>query len=98
MSPLLPMTTSGADPRVSIGIDGIDDPAVIAAIHQAIRDVCRVVPFHGRVTIAVAPSDMRGRWDVAVKSYAGRHVASISAPLARLPELVAEHVRHVLQR
>lgn len=92
------MSTSGADPRVSIGIEGIDDPAVISAIHHAIREVCRVVPFHGRIAIAVAPSDMRGRWDVAVKSYAGRHVASISAPLARLPELVAEHVRHVLQR
>jgi hypothetical protein len=92
------MTTSGADPRVSIGIEGIDDAAVVAAIERAIREVCRVVPFHGYVVIAVAPSDTRGRWDVAVKSYAGRHVASVSAPLARLPELVADHVRHVLQR
>jgi hypothetical protein len=98
MSRLLHMTTSGADPRISIGIEGIDDAAVVSAIHHAIREVCRVVPFHGRIAIEVAPSDMRGRWDVAVKSYAGRHVASVSAPIARLPELVAEHVRHVLQR
>src|SRR3982750_4349157 len=92
------MTSSGEDPRVRIGLDGIEDPVVAAAIQQAIREVCRVVPFHGCVVIAVAPSDTRGRWDVAVKSYAGRHVASVSAPMARLPELVAEHVRRVLQR
>jgi hypothetical protein len=92
------MTTPSADARVSIGIDGIDDPAVVGAIQQAIREACRVVPFHGTVAIAVSPSDTRGRWDVAVKSYAGRHVASVSAPLARLPELVAEHVRRVLRR
>ena len=92
------MTSSGEDPRVRIGLDGIEDPVVAAAIQQAIREVCRVVPFHGSVVIAVAPSDTRGRWDVAVKSYAGRHVASVSAPIARLPELVAEHVRRVLQR
>jgi hypothetical protein len=92
------MTSSSADSRVSIGIEGIDDPAVITAIQHAIGEVCRVVPFHGRIAVAVAPSDTRGRWDVAVKSYAGRHVASVSASTARLPELVAEHVRHVLQR
>jgi hypothetical protein len=91
------MTTSD-DPRVTIGIDGIDDPIASSAIEDAIREACRVVPFHGRLVIAVAPSDTRGRWDVAVKSYAGRHVASVSAPIARLPELVAEHVVRILQR
>ena len=98
MSQSLKMATSSADPRVSVAIDGIDDPLVADAIQQAIREVCRVVPFHGSVVIAVEPSDTRGRWDVAVKSYAGRHVASVSAPVVRLPELVAEHVRRVLQR
>ena len=90
--------TAADDTRVTIAIDGIDDPAVASAVHHAIREVCRIVPFHGSVVIAVAPSDTRGRWDVAVKSYAGRHVASVSAPMARLPELVAEHVRRVLER
>ena len=90
--------TSSEGTRVTVAIDGIDDLAAARAVEHAIREVCRVVPFHGSVVIAVAPSDTRGRWDVAVKSYAGRHVASVSAPVGRLPDLVAEHVRRVLQR
>ncbi len=90
--------TANEGTRVTVAIDGIDDPAVATAVELAIREVCGIVPFHGSVVIAVAPSDTRGRWDVAVKSYAGRHVASVSAPLARLPELVAGHVRRVLER
>ena len=90
--------TASERTRVTVAIDGIDDPVVANAVEHAIREVCGIVPFHGSVVIAVAPSDTRGRWDVAVKSYAGRHVASVSVSGARLPELVAEHVRRVLER
>jgi hypothetical protein len=92
------VTTSDGEAPVTIAIEGVDDAGVVAAIQNAIRAVCREIPVDARCTVALAPSDMRGRWDLGLKSPAGRQLASFSGAADRLPELVAQHLRRMLQR
>lgn len=87
-----------SDDTVTIAIEGIDDPALMADVRNKIREVCRETRSGGAVTIALAPADVRGRWDLGVKSPAGRHVSSFSATPRRVPEVVTDHLRRILSR
>jgi hypothetical protein len=84
--------------HVTVAIEGVDDTTVIHELEHRVREACRHARSHGQLTVAVAPADTRGRWDLGVKSPSGRHVASFAAPLARLPDLTIEHLRRILRR
>jgi hypothetical protein len=86
------------DNAVTIAIEGIDDPGITADLHKKIRQVCREARSSEAVTVALAPADVRGRWDLGVKSAAGRHVTSFSATLNRVPEVLTDHLRRILSR
>jgi hypothetical protein len=83
---------------VTIAIEGIADDALAADVEDRIREVWRAAGSPPAVTIAVAPADVRGRWDLGVKSPGGRHVTSFSATLSRVPEVVTDHLRRILLR
>jgi hypothetical protein len=89
---------SGGDLAATIVIEGVDDPAVVAEIQNVLRAVCRDVAPERRVTVALAPGDTRGRWDLAVKVSSGRHLTSFVGPRARLAEIAAQHLRRLLER
>src|SRR3954447_18065261 len=94
-------SVNGKDDRentVTVAIEGIADAAVAAEVQKRIRMVCRAVPSRRPLIVAIAPSDTRGRWDLGVKSGTGRHVASLSAPLDRVADIVADHLRRILAR
>jgi len=91
---------NGTDDRdnVTVAIEGIADPAVAADVQKRIRMVCRAAASRRPLIVAIAPSDTRGRWDLGVKTGTGRHVASFSAPLDRVADVVADHLRRILAR
>jgi hypothetical protein len=85
------------EPHITVVVEGVADAAVRAAIRHAIETVLHTAQVRGKWLIAVAPSETRGRWDLAVKTPAGRHVTSFAAArLADVPALAAQHVaRHL---
>jgi hypothetical protein len=90
--------SDGDDSAVTIAIEGIDDAGVTADLKTKIRQVCRDARSSGAVTVALAPADVRGRWDLGVKSAAGRHVTSFSATLNRVPDVLTDHLRRILSK
>jgi hypothetical protein len=84
--------------RVTVSIEGVDDHALAAEIESAIRAVVREAHLSGRWNVALAPSDLRGRWDVVVKGPARRHVFSFLAGHAQVTRVIGGHVRRAIER
>ena len=55
----------------------------------------RARPGDWRLT--VSPSETRGQWDLGVQAPAGRHFASFTEAIDRLPDLVEQKLREFLE-
>lgn len=88
--------TSG--PSLRIVVEDIVDPALVAAAQDVAERCFREHGIAGQWTMAIAASDVRGRWDVAVRGPHGRHFFSFPASPDQLPELVSHHLDRLLDR
>ena len=92
----VPHQFDSVDPSIQIAVEGIDDPAIVRQIEDAVRDVIRRAEVRGRWVVAIAPSETSGRWDVGLKGPTGRHFMSFSAALDRVAAVATQHLRRRL--
>jgi hypothetical protein len=81
---------------IEVQIEGVTDRTVAAAIRSRVRRVSRVSARPGEWRITVSPSETRGQWDLGVQAPSGRHFASFSETIDRLPELIERKLRECL--
>ena len=84
--------------RIVIDVVGVDDPAVVAAVEETIRQSFCQRALPGSWHVHVCPSYMQGRWDLNVHGLDARHSVSIAVPESLLPELVPVRLRESLDR
>lgn len=83
---------------VTVVVEGIDAAASVARIERTVRDVIREAHLAGAWVVAIAPSDLRGRWDVGLKGQAARHVFTFVATEAQVPDVIGDHLRRAIER
>jgi len=84
--------------RISIAVDGVDDPEVCAQIEQTVRESFREMSLPGTWRVAVKPSPVAGRWDFSVQGVDVRHTMSIAVPARLLPALIPRRLVESLNR
>jgi len=84
--------------RIVIDVVGVDDPSVVAAVEETIRQSFTQRALPGSWRVHVCPSCMKGRWDLNVDGLDARHTVSIAVPASLLPELIPLRLRESLDR
>jgi hypothetical protein len=84
--------------RVSIVVDGIDDPSIVAEFEQAVKDSFDDLALPGPWHVSVCPSRVSGRWDFSVRGLDVRHAMSIAIPPRLLPTLISPRLTESLNR
>ncbi len=74
----------GGTPDIDVLVAGVEDEAIAVSVQNIIRSAFRERDVTGSWVVALGPSDMRGRWDLALKGPSGRHVLSLTASLQTL--------------
>ena len=84
--------------RVSIIVEGIDDPSIVVEVKQAIQGSFDELALPGPWHIVVRPSRVGGRWDFSVRGLDVRHAMSIAIPPRLLPSLISPRLTESLNR
>jgi hypothetical protein len=82
---------------IDVQIEGISDQKIADTIRKRIRRVSRTVTRPGDWRLTVSPSETRGQWDLGVQAPSGRHFASFTEAVDRLPDLVEQKFREILE-
>lgn len=83
---------------VTVVVEGVNDERTIERIEIAASAAIRESNPGGAWVVAIAPSEQRGRWDVAMKGPAIRHVFSLLATEGTLPDVIGDHLRRAVTR
>jgi hypothetical protein len=79
---------------VELAIEGIEDELVRAEIGTAVREALR--REQGTWIVAVAPSEIRGHWDIGLRGPSAHHFFSIVTRPERLPDLIRHRLKDFL--
>jgi hypothetical protein len=82
---------------IEVQIEGVSDRTVADAIRKRIRRVSQAIARPGEWRITVSPSETRGQWDLGVQAPSGRHFASFTEAIDRLPDLIERRFREILE-
>jgi hypothetical protein len=82
---------------IDVHVEGIADKVIADAIRTRIRRIGRPAAGRGEWRVTVSPSETRGQWDLGVQAPSGRHFASFTEPVDRLPDLIERKVREILE-
>jgi len=82
---------------IDVQIEGISDQRIADTIRKRIRRVSRTITRPGDWRLTVSPSETRGQWDLGVQAPSGRHFASFTEAVDRLPDLVELKFREILE-
>ncbi len=82
---------------IDVQIEGISDQKIADTIRKRIRRVSRIITRPGDWRLTVSPSETRGQWDLGVQAPSGRHFASFTEAVDRLPDLVEQKFREILE-
>ena len=82
---------------IDVQIEGISDQKIADTIRKRIRRVSRTTTRPGDWRLTVSPSETRGQWDLGVQAPSGRHFASFTEAVDRLPDLVEQKFREILE-
>jgi len=82
---------------IDVQIEGISDHKIADAIRKRIRRVSRTITRPGDWRLTVSPSETRGQWDLGVQAPSGRHFASFTEAVDRLPDLIERKFREILE-
>jgi hypothetical protein len=77
---------------VRLRVEDIADPTLVAQIQSVVDLLFREVPVTERWTVALAASDVRGRWDVEMRGPRGRHLFSFSCAVTQVPDVLRERL------
>ena len=78
---------------LEVVIEGVSDVRVANEIKRKLREACKGAGHPGQWSVMVSPSETRGEWDLGVRGPFGRHFASTTEDVERLPDLVAAQLR-----
>jgi hypothetical protein len=73
---------------IELEIEGVPDRAIASAIRERVRRLRRGSGAKGEWRVTIAPSEIRGDWDLGIRAPSGLHLASFTEPLDRLPDVV----------
>jgi hypothetical protein len=82
---------------IDVQIEGISDQKIADTIRKRIRRVSRTITRPGDWRLTVSPSETRGQWDLGVQAPSGRHFASFTEAVDRLPDLVEQKLREFIK-
>jgi hypothetical protein len=94
----IPRVVQACPPAVRVLIEELPDAAIVAATEAAVEAVFRDAGMPGDWTVALAPSETRGRWDVAVRGPQGTHFFSFSGSARQVPALMTQYLSRCLSR
>src|SRR5262249_61617667 len=89
---------SSMSERISVAVDGIDDPEIRAQVEHIVRESFREMSLPGAWRVSITPSIVGGRWDVRVEGVDVRHTMSIAVPARLLPTLLPRRLVESLDR
>jgi hypothetical protein len=81
---------------IDVHVEGVANKKIAEAIRTRIRRIGRADTRRGEWRITVSPSETRGQWDLGVEAPSGRHFASFTEAVDRLPDLVEQKLRELL--
>ena len=84
--------------RLTIGVEGIGDAALVADIESTIRESFHEMALSGAWNVIVRPSPVRGRWDFRIHGLDMRHTMSIATPPKLLSSLIPRRLRESFDR
>jgi hypothetical protein len=85
-------------PSVDFLVEDLKDPVLAARTKAAVESVFINLGTAGVWTVALAASDTRGRWDVAVRGSRGTHVFSFAAAASQVPRVMTDYLNRCVQR
>jgi hypothetical protein len=94
MSTILPFHRAHALP---VTVEDVSNRAVVATIVDGVRRLFRHIIGEWTVRVQRSKTE-RGRWRVELRGATGRHIWSVVATVARLPEIVLQKLELFLQR
>jgi len=82
---------------IDVYIEGVGSKKIADAIRRRIRRIGRADARRGDWRVTMSPSETRGQWDLGVQAPSGRHFASFTEAVERLPDLVEQKLRELLE-
>lgn len=79
--------------NIELEIEGVSDRAVSAAIHKRVRMLGQHLRGSGDWRVRLVPSETQAEWDLGIRTASGWQVASFTAPVQRLADIVEERLR-----
>ena len=87
-----------SQPSVHFLAEGLRDPVVAARTKAAVESIFIRRGMAGIWTVALAASETRGRWDVAVRGPRGTHVFTFAAAASQVPRTMTDYLNRCVQR
>jgi hypothetical protein len=87
-----------SQPSVRLLTEDLADPVVAARTTAAVEGVFKKMGLPGAWTVALAASETRGRWNVAVRGSRGTHFFSFAAAVSHVPQMMTEYLSRCVQR
>lgn len=78
---------------IEVEIEGVSDRAVSGAIRNRVRLLGRRANRSEEWRVSLVPSEANTAWDLGIRTASGWHVASFTAPVEMLPDIVEQRVR-----
>jgi|SoiMethySBSTD1v2_1073268.scaffolds.fasta_scaffold1835748_2 hypothetical protein len=87
-----------SQPSVNFLVEDLKDPVLAARTKAAVESVFGNLGMAGVWTVALAASDTRGRWDVAVRGSRGTHLFSFPAAASQVPRMMTDYLNRCVRR
>lgn len=78
---------------LEVVIEGVSDIRLEKTLKRGIQQICANGPRDGWRSVFVAPSEIRGEWDLTMRTEISRKFASFVGSDDRLPELVGTQLQ-----
>ena len=78
---------------IELEIEGVADRAVTGAIRKKVRMLSQRTDRSEDWRVRLVPSEARAEWDLGIRTPSGWHLASFTAPVERLADVIAERLR-----
>jgi hypothetical protein len=83
---------------LEVVVEDIGDATLVADIRNVVHRAFREAAMTGTWTVALAESETRGRWDLALRGPQGRHFLSFAASRAAVPDVAGRQLARALER
>lgn len=78
---------------IELEIEGVSDRAISAAIRRRVQILGRQLDRSEAWRISLVPSEAYAAWDLGIRTASDWHVASFTASVDMLPDIIEQRVR-----